>query len=214
LKTVVVVAGGGPLDTAAATAVPAGAIVIAADSGADAARDAGLPVHHAVGDFDSLEPASVAQLERAAAEIHRHPRDKDATDLELAMELAVELGGERLLVLGAWGDRLDHLAGELALLASDRWAGVEIEARLGGAEVFVVRRSLRLLGAAGELLTLLAMGGPATGVRTTGLRFALFGETLVPGSTLGVSNELLGGPATVSVESGVVVAIRPSPGSA
>jgi thiamine pyrophosphokinase len=70
-----------------------------------------------------------------------------------------------------------------------------------------------LVGSAGELLTLLAVGGHATGVRTTGLRFSLSGDTLVPGSTLGVSNELLGGPATVSVETGVVVAIRPYPGS-
>jgi thiamine pyrophosphokinase len=213
LRTVVVVAGGGPLDVAAAGLVPAEAIVIGADGGAHAAHAAGLRVHHAVGDFDSIAPDELEELQLAGAEIHRHPRDKDATDLELAMELAVGVGGDRLIVLGAWGDRLDHLAGELALLASDRWSGVEVEARLGAAQVHVIRRSLSLVGSAGELLTLLAVGGHATGVRTTGLRFSLSGDTLVPGSTLGVSNELLGGPATVSVETGVVVAIRPYPGS-
>lgn len=214
MRTAVVVAGGGELRPATAESLPPDALVIGADSGAAAALAIGLVPHHVVGDLDSLAPAVLAELERRGVEVHRHPVDKDATDLELAIDLAVGLGAGRLVVLGAWGERLDHLAAELALLASDRWVDVAVEARLGLAEVHVVRRSLTLHGQAGELITLLATGGPVGGVRTTGLRYPLAGEELVPGSTRGVSNELLGGTATVSVETGVLLVIRPSPGSA
>ncbi len=71
-----------------------------------------------------------------------------------------------------------------------------------------VHDRLDLDGAPGDLVTLLAVGGPATGVTTTGLRWPLLGETLTPGSTRGVSNELAAATATVSVESGALVAIH------
>ena len=86
-----------------------------------------------------------------------------------------------------------------------------MEARLGDARVFVVRRELELDGEPGDLCTLLPVGGPALGVRTEGLRFPLHGETLEPGSTRGVSNELLASVARVSLVDGVLLAIVPDP---
>ena len=43
-------------------------------------------------------------------------------------------------------------------------------------------------------MTLLPFNGPATGVTTRGLRWALTGATLATGSSLGLSNEVSGGP--------------------
>ncbi|MBS1195600.1 MAG: thiamine pyrophosphokinase, partial [Actinobacteria bacterium] len=71
-----------------------------------------------------------------------------------------------------------------------------------------VHGRLDLVGAPGDLVTLLAVGGPATGVTTTGLRWPLLGETLTPGSTRGVSNQLVAATATVAVSTGVLVAIH------
>ena len=57
--------------------------------------------------------------------------------------------------------------------------------------------------------TPLPVAGTAHGVHTTGLRYPLLGEDLLPGSTRGVSNELLGAEATVSVGDGVLLAVQP-----
>ena len=72
-----------------------------------------------------------------------------------------------------------------------------------------MRRAETLRGAVGDLVTLLAHGGPATGVGTSGLRWALAGETLDAGSSRGVSNVFEAREATVTLESGVILAIRP-----
>ena len=85
---VVVVSGGEPLDPQAALAVPAGAPVIAADSGLDSALALGLDVTVATGDFDSASPEAVAAAEASGVRIERHPAEKDATDLELALDTA------------------------------------------------------------------------------------------------------------------------------
>ena len=69
---------------------------------------------------------------------------------------------------------------------------------------------VELTGSPGDIVTLVAVGQPAHGVRTDGLLYPLKDETLEPGSTRGVSNELTGTHATVEVASGVVLAMLPT----
>ncbi len=87
-EIVVVVSGGEPPDPRAASAVPLGAPVVAADSGLEHALALGLEVTVAVGDFDSASPEAVAVAEAAGTRVERHPHEKDATDLELALDVA------------------------------------------------------------------------------------------------------------------------------
>jgi thiamine pyrophosphokinase len=70
-------------------------------------------------------------------------------------------------------------------------------------------------GAAGDLVTLLPIGGDATGVSTTGLRYPLMGETLLLGRSRGLSNEVAKPPASITLEGGtlLVVETRKEPGS-
>ena len=208
-EVVVVVAGGHPPDPEAALAVPLGARVIAADSGLEHALALGLEVEIAVGDFDSASPEAVARAEAGGTRIDRHPTEKDATDLELALDVAVSFRPQRILVLAGDGGRLDHLLAMLLLLGSSRYEAVEIDAFVGPARAHVVRRERSIEGEVGELMSLLALHGPAAGVRTDGLIFPLRGETLEAGSSRGVSNVFAGRHARVSVERGVLIAIRP-----
>ena len=209
--TVVVFAGGSRPGARALAAVPAGARVIAADRGADHALAAGLHADVAVGDFDSISAAALEELARAGTRIERHPSAKDATDLELALGAAVALvpAPRRILVVGGAGGRLDHLLGELSLLASDVYAEFELDALLGRATINVVRRERVLAGATGELVSLLPLHGPAVGVTTAGLVYALRGETLLPGSSRGISNVFAGPEVRIALESGVLLAVRP-----
>ena len=203
---VVLTSGAAPV---AAGPLPAGALVVAADGGADAALALGLRVDVAVGDFDSIVPATLAALEAAGTRIERHPAAKDATDLELALDEAIRLGARRILVLGSDGGRLDHLLGTLLLLASDAYAGVELDAVLGSTRVHVIRGERTLAGEPGETVSLFAAGGPAAGVTTAGLRYPLDGETLPPATSRGVSNEFAAAEARISLASGVLLAVRP-----
>lgn len=210
-EMVVVVAGGETPAADAALAVPAGARVIAADGGLDHARALGLDVELAVGDFDSASPAAVAAAEEEGVRIARHPADKDATDLELALDAALASEPARMLVLAGVGERLDHLVSALHVLGSPRYDSVRVDARVGTAHVHVIRSERLLEGEPGELVSLLALHGPAEGVRTEGLEYPLAGETLEPGSSRGVSNRFVGEAARIAVERGILLAVRPGP---
>jgi thiamine pyrophosphokinase len=201
---VVVASGPGPAPT-----LPAAPTVVAADGGLERALDLGLRVDVVVGDLDSVSVESLAVAEAAGARVVRHPAAKDATDLELALDEAVALRARRVLVVASARGRLDHLLASLLLLGAERYAGVELDALVGDGIAHVVRRERTLEGTPGELLTLLAVGGPAEGVTTSGLEYPLAGETLEPGSSRGVSNVFAEDRARIEVLSGALLAIRP-----
>jgi thiamine pyrophosphokinase len=187
-------------------------MVIAADSGLQHALALELHVDLVVGDLDSAEPGAVAAAVAAGAEVLRYPTAKDATDLELALVAARAHGARRLVVVGGGGGRLDHLLGNLLLLAAPAFSDLTIEALVPGARVTAIHRHAVLRGEPGTLCSLLAVGGPAGGVTTEGLRYPLRDDELRPGSTRGVSNELLDRVATVTVRHGSVLAVQPDPG--
>ena len=200
---VVVAAGPGP-----AVAVPTASTVIAADGGLDRAVALGLDVDVVIGDLDSVSRGAMARAEERGARVVRHPTAKDATDLELALDEAVDLRARRVLLVASSEGRLDHLLASILLLGSARYIALELDALVGGTLVHVVRDERELRGTPGELVTLLAVGGPAE-VTTAGLAYPLAGETLEPGSSRGVSNVFAERDARVTVERGVLLAIRP-----
>jgi thiamine pyrophosphokinase len=189
--------------------IPSGALVIAADGGADHALELGVTVDLIVGDLDSLGTDALGSLQHTAVGIERHPREKDATDLALAFDKAQELGARRILLVGPAGGRLDHLLGELLLLGSETYAEIEIDALLGRAAIHVVRSQRTLAGTPGELVSLFALHGPAEGVVTQGLLYPLHGEPLEPGSSRGISNAFAEDEVHINVERGVVLVVRP-----
>jgi thiamine pyrophosphokinase len=208
----IVFAGSTPVIAGLLDRLPEGAGVIAADSGLHVADVLGVSVDLLVGDLDSADRSLVDAAVARGTIVERHPAEKDATDLELAFDAALVRGARRIVLLDGGGDRLDHLLGNLALLGSPAWAGVQIEAYTGTARIAVARGGeppVDIHGPPGSLVTLLAAGGPARGIATEGLRYPLACEELPPGTTRGVSNELLGETGSVRLQHGTLLVVQP-----
>lgn len=211
-EMVLVVTGGDPVDPAHLADLPPWTRVVAADSGIEQAQRLGLGIDVAIGDFDSVTPRALDAARRAGAVVERHPATKDASDLELALDRAMSLrepSPTRIHVLGGHGSRLDHLLANALVLARDAYAAVALTAQMGPGRVTVIRRSGVVHGPIGDLVTLLPVGGPAQRVTTSGLLYPLTCEDLDPGTTRGVSNELVAETARIAVHGGVLVAIQP-----
>jgi len=204
-----VFAGGEPLDERWRRALPTDAWIVAADSGLELVDALGRHADLVVGDFDSVTAATLERAIAAGTAVEAHPADKDATDLELALVAAKRAGATRVTVVGAGGGRLDHFLANLLLFVAPDWATFELHALVGDAHLVVVRDGTELRGAIGSIVSLLAPAGPARGITTDGLRWPLTDAELVPGSTLGVSNEMTAPVATVSLRKGVLLAIQP-----
>ena len=201
-----VVTGGEPPETALLDELVPPQLVVAADSGADIALGLGLVPDVIVGDFDSVTPAGAA----AAGEQRRFPTDKDATDLALALAEARHRGAGSISVVGGSGGRLDHFLANVAVLASDELAAVRVDALMGSARLWVVRRTGRRSAA---LSATLSRCWPTEGPRRgSALRVCAGPWTArrwrrVPAEAS--ANTFAAPEATVSLDSGVVLAIRP-----
>jgi thiamine pyrophosphokinase len=185
--------------------------VIAADRGAATALAFGYRPDVVVGDLDSIDGSTLAELRQVNVPIDVHPRDKDSTDGQLAVEKALQQHPSRLVLLGfLGGPRLDQALANVLLLV-----GVETPAVLMDEhnECVLVRPGAPVawLTEPGELISLLPLNGDAQGVCTEGLRWPLVAETLRLGDTRGVSNEPSADEATVSIEQGLLLVTRHFP---
>jgi len=180
---------------------------VAADGGLHNALACGASPHAVIGDFDSLSEAELADVEKAEARILRYPREKDETDLELAIHFVLDSQFKVIRVVGALGGRLDQTLGNIALLA-DVPAGVDMRLDDGREEVRLVESRAEILGKPGDTLSLIPWGAPAQGVSTENLRYPLRGEILLPHKTRGISNEMLGEQASVQLTQGRLILIH------
>lgn len=184
-------------------------LIIAADGGARYCLELGLTPHVVVGDFDSLDPASLKSLEQAGVELERYPERKDFTDLELALQHACQRGADEILVLAALGGRWDQTLANLLLPASQALCCTRITLIDGAQEIHLLRAGERLdlQGRPGDTVSLIPLKGDAVGVVTQGLEYPLAGETLYFGSTRGISNVLLDEFSWVSLQEGMLLCI-------
>ncbi len=202
-----IIAGGEPVQTELAARLAPAAWIVAADSGLDQANRLGIRPDLVIGDMDSVTPQALADAESAGVTIVRHPTDKDATDLELAIDAAANEGFLRATIIGGTGGRMAHTLANAMLLLRRR--EIDLNWLTSHARITALRagESATYPAADGPLLSVLAVGGPATCV-STGLRWPLDGSPLTTGSTRGVSNEIVGDAATVQITSGQTLLVH------
>ena len=191
----------------------AGDRLICADGGCRVALRHGLRPDHAIGDFDSLSEVDFQQLRQHGVDIQRHPPQKNETDLELALQLAISQCASEIVILGALGGRLDHEMANLMLLAMPGLNQTPVI--IGGEELEVhsidarqKSATLHLHGHAGDTVSLIPYGGNALGIVTHGLQYPLRQEALRVGPARGVSNVMTQDQARIDVADGLLLCIH------
>lgn len=186
-------------------AVGAFDVVIAVDGGYASLEAAGCAPDLALGDFDSL--GYVPDVVEAKA----FPPEKDASDMELALEEAVARGAAAVEIYGALGGRLDHTLANLQLLASFAERGLSVRAVGDDFQIafLVGPGELRAEGASGAIVSVFSLTDVSTGVVEEGLKYALDGVALTNRISWGLSNELVGAPARIALESGTLAVFLP-----
>jgi thiamine pyrophosphokinase len=180
--------------------------IIAADGGTRHALALGLMPNVIVGDLDSLpsdfEPSTFN------GEIVLYPKDKNETDLELAIQHALTLKPEQIIILAALGGRLDQTFGNIALISNLQPSTCNLQLNDGLEEVFFCRDHVEINGNSGDTVSLIPWQGEVAGIVTTGLKWRLQNETLYPNKTRGISNELIDDSASIQINSGLLLIVH------
>lgn len=178
--------------------------IIAADGGTRHVLALGRTPNVIIGDLDSFN------VERLTlnVKIVQFPQDKNETDLELAIQHALTLNPEQVIILAALGGRLDQTLGNIALVSNVQRLTFNVRLDDGIEEDFFCHDYVQINGAAGDLVSLIPWQGEVAGIVTTNLKWALQNETLYPQKTRGISNEMIGDTATIQIKSGLLLIVH------
>ena len=189
--------------------LPAGAFIIAADSGYAHAIAMGFVPNELVGDMDSITAVDLTDARDSNILISQFPTDKDLTDTEIAIASALARQSTHITVVSGGGDRFDHVLGMVHSLASSALT-VDTTLLIGTARVSYATytKEFRINTQLGDTISLIPIGGAAT-VTTTGLQWELDHDTLQSFSSRGVSNIATGESVSISVTDGSLAVIEP-----
>jgi len=186
--------------------------IIAADGGAQHCQEIGLRPDIVIGDMDSISPELKTEYQAGRTEFIIHPKDKDQTDLDLALSLAKQKEINEVLLFGILGGRLDLSLANLLLLARDEWHNMSLVVVNGPDQAFLLRSncSNSINGKPGDIVSLIPLTEQVEGVSTRGLRWQLEDAVLQLGNTRSLSNEMENGLAQVTIKQGKLLMVHRS----
>lgn len=184
-------------------------LVIAVDGGANHCARLDITPDILLGDLDSIEPTNLARYKRKGIAIQQHPTRKDATDLELALDLAAEKGAQLIWLVGALGGRWDMSLANIMLAASEKYKERKIFllGRDCSMQILHPGKNHPINGLRKQKVSLLPLKNDVHGVTLSGFEYPLTHQTIFFGSTLGVSNIMKTNQATVQHNKGVLLCV-------
>lgn len=182
--------------------------VVCADGGGNHAFRMGIKPLCVIGDLDSIEPEALRHFGELEVPVKRFPCEKDETDLQLALDEALELGAAEVVLLAATGRRLDHTLGNISVLAELLLKGIPGLIIDEYNEIRVCQKEAVIHGEIGEEVSLLPLTTTVTGVSSANLKYGLKDGEFSLGNPYGISNMLTSTCARVTFDQGLLLVIK------
>ena len=145
-------------------------------------------------------------------EIREYNPVKDATDTQIAVELALSLGSDHVTILGGTGTRLDHVLGNIQSLYLALEKGVDCEILDEHNRIRLIQGEYRIKKAEqyGKYVSLIPFTTDVNGVTLEGLKYPVQDQhfTVQGSGGFGVSNEIAADEARISLKQGIFIMIE------
>lgn len=209
MKTVIFANGDYSHSAATGAVVDRATLIIAADGGANHCSLNGIVPDIIIGDCDSIQPDLLSHYLQQDVTISRFPKEKDATDLELAIDYAVQQEAVTIDILGILGRRWDMSLSNILLCTQHKYSGKAITLYGEDCRIEILHPGVHTIKNRKEQrLSLLPIQGDALGVTLRGFEYSLSNATICFGSSLGVSNVITSEKATIEHTHGILLSIH------
>ncbi|MCI0764613.1 thiamine diphosphokinase [Bacillus sp. TL12] len=164
----------------------------------------------AFGDYDSVTDEELAWMQKQTDELHIVLREKDQTDLEIAIHWALEQKPDLIRIFGATGGRLDHGLANIQMLLKGLEAYTEMYIVDNKNEISVKKVGTYIIEEKEQFpyVSFVPVTEIVKGITLCGFKYPLTDKTIEWGSTLCISNELVVEKGTFSFTSGILMVIR------
>ncbi len=209
MKTRAIIVSGGMLETEfALEELSKGGFVIGVDRGVEFLYRHQVEIDYIVGDFDSVSLDIIAHYKHMKNILIREFNPvKDASDTEIAVRLAIELGFQEITILGATGSRIDHMWANIQVLAIPFGLGVKAEIVDSINRIRILDRQFMIEASElyGKYFSVFSLGDAVEGVTIAGGKYPLENHILLPYDSLSVSNQCVNKQLTITYQSGLLI---------
>ncbi|MEA3313065.1 MAG: thiamine diphosphokinase [Caldisericota bacterium] len=181
--------------------------IIGVDGGAGKLIKCGIIPDLAVGDFDSIGCDELNLLKKKGVNILQFPEDKNYSDTELAINVALGKHFNTFILSGMLYGRIDHMLFNVSLLYPLLKKGKDTYILEEREEIYIVNGKKKIKTKKSSTVSLYPMTNIVQGVKTSGLKYQLNGKTLFKGKTLTLSNIAVSGEIQVEVKKGVLLVV-------
>lgn len=185
--------------------------IIGVDRGIEFLDKNHITADYLVGDFDSVDELVIKKYkEEKKVPIQEYNPVKDASDTEIAVRLAMELGYKQLVILGATGNRIDHVWANIQVLSIPYQKGIKAEIIDSIHRISLQDKNITMLkkDAYGPYFSVFSLGKPIEGLTIEGAKYPLEDYELLPYDSLSVSNQFEKDHLKITYREGTLIYIE------
>ena len=185
--------------------------IIVCDRGLEALYKLKIIPNHVVGDFDSVSPEILEFYKKQSQIIfHTYHAEKDNTDTDIALKLAIRLKSSKITIMGALGKRIDHALANIHILKDALEANIPCQIIDEHNRIYLINKEITLEKDKiyGKYVSLIPLTSEVEGITLTGFKYPLENYTLPIGTSLGISNEIIEDRAHVEMKKGILIVIE------
>lgn len=185
--------------------------IIAVDKGLEVLYQLGVIPNHVVGDFDSVD-AEILKFYQNKTQVifHKYNSEKDNTDTDIALQLAIQLNSSTITIMGALGKRMDHALSNIHILNYALEAKIPCQILDAYNKIYLVKNNVTLYKNKiyGKYISLIPLTSTVEGLTLIGFKYLLKNDSLSIGKSLGVSNEIVEDVARIELKKGILIVIE------
>ena len=185
-------------------------MIIAADHGLYAADRLNIKIDYILGDFDSVSQSLLDKYRKLSIPIQTFPIEKDKTDTQIAIELALMNNATSIDIIGATGSRMDHVLANIHLLMLPMQLNIQASLIDSNNKVYLKNKNFTIMKEEqfGDYVSLLPFGDKVTGLTLTGFKYPLKHITYMAGHSLGISNVIKEESGIIELSGGTLLVIE------
>ncbi len=184
--------------------------IIAVDKGLESLYELNETPNYIVGDFDSLKKGILEFYKNKETKICNYEPEKDYTDTELGLKLAISLKPEKITIIGGIGTRLDHTLANIHILKKCLEKNIKCEIIDSHNKIYLINSYVEIekKNSYGKYFSIIPLTSKVEGITLKGFKYPLNNYTLEVGSSLGISNEIIEKSATIEISKGILIVIE------
>ena len=181
--------------------------IIAVDRGIEILDELNIVPTHIIGDFDSVNKNILEKY--IDLQIHKLNSNKDYTDTNMAIKLAIDLKADEVVIVCATGKRKDHEISNIQDMVLCLNENIVCKIVDENNEIFLVNKNTNIKkDEKYKYVSLIPLTNEVTGIALKGFKYPLENHTLKIGENIGISNEQIEDEAKIVLKTGILIVIK------